>query len=184
MPNRILITLATLMAFSSVPVLAQNWPHWRGPSMNGISTETGVPMKWSKTENVAWTLPMPARSGSTPIIWGDHIFLNVADAGSLYLWNVNRIDGAVRWKRLLAGGDKVQRKANNSTPSPVTDGRTVWVITGNGILKAFDFAGKELWTRDMQKDYGDIRHPVRLRVVAAAPRGRALSPGAARLLHR
>ena len=60
MPNRILITLATLMALSSVPVLAQNWPHWRGPSMNGISTETGVPMKWSKTENVAWTLPMPA----------------------------------------------------------------------------------------------------------------------------
>ena len=154
MPNRILTTLTMAILLTSVPLMAQNWPHWRGPSMNGISTQTGLPTKWSKTENVAWSLAMPARSGSTPIIWGDHVFLNVADAGSLYLWNVNRLDGTVRWKRLLAGGDKVQRKANNSTPSPAVDGRTVWAMTGNGILKAFDFAGKELWTRDLQKDYG------------------------------
>ena len=67
-----------------------------------------------------------------------------------------------------------------SSPSPVTDGRTVWVMTGTGMLKAFDFAGKELWARDIQKDYGALRHQLGLRVVAAAARGRALRPGAAR----
>ena len=46
------------------------------------------------------------------------------------------------------------RKQNMSSPSPVTDGRTVWVMTGTGMLKAFDFDGKELWMRDIQKDYG------------------------------
>jgi outer membrane protein assembly factor BamB len=154
MPNRILTTLAMAILLTSAPLMAQNWPHWRGPSMNGISTETNVPMKWSKTENIAWTLPMPARSGSTPIVWGERIFLNVAEAGRIHLWAVDRQKGGVLWKRHLADGDKVQRKANNSSSSPVTDGRTVWVITGNGVLKAFDFAGKELWTRDLQKDYG------------------------------
>ena len=48
----------------------------------------------------------------------------------------------------------MQRKQNMSSPSPVTDGTTVWVMTGTGILKAFDFKGKELWVRDIQKDYG------------------------------
>jgi outer membrane protein assembly factor BamB len=55
---------------------------------------------------------------------------------------------------MLGGGDNRQRKQNMSTPSPVTDGRTVWVMTGTGIVKAFDFSGKELWARDLQKDYG------------------------------
>jgi outer membrane protein assembly factor BamB len=122
--------------------------------MNGVATETGLPTRWSKTENIAWSLAMPARSGSTPIIWGNHIFLNVAEAGALHLWAVDRVKGTPLWKRPLSGGDRVQRKANNSTPSPVTDGRTVWAMTGTGVIKAFDFGGKELWNRDLQKDYG------------------------------
>jgi len=62
--------------------------------------------------------------------------------------------GEVAWKRPLSGGNNRQRKQNMSTPSPVTDGTNVWVMTGTGILKAFDFAGTELWARDIQKDYG------------------------------
>jgi outer membrane protein assembly factor BamB len=150
------LVLFAALSVSTVPLVAQTWPHWRGPSMNGVTSETGLPTRWSKTENVAWSLAMPGRSGATPIVWGNHIFLNVADSGSLYLWAVDRAKGTVLWKRPLAGGDRVQRKANNSTPSPVTDGRTVWVITGNGVLKAFDFGGKELWARDIQKDYGQF----------------------------
>ncbi len=151
----LLITLATAV-LGAVPVLAENWPNWRGPSMNGTSPETALPVRWSKTENIAWSLAMPQLSGSTPIIWGNHIFLNVAERGSLSLWAVDRLKGTVLWKRPVAGGDRVQRKANNSSPSPVTDGRTVWVMTGNGILKAFDFGGKELWARDIPKDYGEF----------------------------
>src|SRR5438093_10486706 len=53
-----------------------------------------------------------------------------------------------------AGGNHQERKQNMSTPSPVTDGTLVWVMTGTGILKAFDFSGVEKWARDIPKDYG------------------------------
>jgi outer membrane protein assembly factor BamB len=121
----------------------------------GVSRETGLPTTWSETENIAWKLPLPMWSGSTPIIWGEHIFLNVAeDEDKLAAWCVDRNSGQVIWKRSMGGGNRKQRKQNMSSPSPVTDGKTVWFLTGTGILKAFDFSGKELWTRDIQKDYG------------------------------
>ena len=146
-----------VVCLAVVTVSADNWPAWRGPQANGISSEKALPTKWSTTENVAWKLPMPSRSGATPIVWNDHIFLNVATAmtsGALELWAVDRHKGQPVWKRPLGGGNNQQRKQNMSTPSPVTDGTTVWVMTGTGILKAFDFKGTELWARDVQKDYG------------------------------
>ena len=148
--------VAFLLA-ASVHVFAESWPAWRGPTFDGVSKETGLPTKWSATENVAWKLPLPAFSGSTPIIWNDLIFLNVATAratGNIELWAVDRTKQAVIWKRPLSGGNRIGNKQNMSSPSPVTDGKLVWVMTGTGILKAFDFAGKELWTRDIQHDYG------------------------------
>ena len=154
--RRYFLTLALLTA-AAASLAAGTWPHWRGPSMDGTSTETGLPIKWSPTENVAWKLPLPAFSGSTPIIWNDTIFLNVATeraTGQIELWAVDRNKQAVSWKRPLSGENRIGNKQNMSSPSPVTDGKNVWVITGTGILKGFDFAGKELWTRDIQKDYG------------------------------
>jgi outer membrane protein assembly factor BamB len=136
---------------------ADNWPQWRGPELNGVSRETGLPTKWTQTENIAWKLAMPSRSGATPIVWKDRVFLNVAtheQTGELELWSVDRAKGTVLWKRPLSGGNNMQRKQNMSSPSPVTDGAVVWVMTGTGILKSFDFAGTELWMRDIQKDYG------------------------------
>jgi outer membrane protein assembly factor BamB len=144
----------TLLALSASAFANGDWPHWRGPTRDGVSTETGLPVKWSADENVRFKIPMPDRSGSTPILWGDTIFLNVADSGELNLWALDRKDGTLKWKAFLSGGDHRERKQNMSSPSPLTDGRTVWVMTGTGILKAFDFAGKELWARDIQKDYG------------------------------
>jgi outer membrane protein assembly factor BamB len=147
-----LVAMATAATLS-----AENWPQWRGPAKNGVSTERGLPLEWSTTENITWKLPMPGRSGSTPIIWGETIFLNIGTAdrsGDLELWALDRADGRIRWKKHIAGGNHVERKQNMSSPSPVTDGQTVWVMTGVGILKAFDFSGKELWMRDIQKDYG------------------------------
>ncbi len=199
--------IAALGVAASATLFADNWPHWRGPSHNGVSAETGLPVTWNATcvppgqlsagpalepavenetpdgaqrgqrggggregrpmaplncaridtQNVAWKLALPAYSGSTPIIWGDTIFLNVAtnaDRGDLELWSIDRNKQTVNWKRPIAGGNNMQRKQNMSSPSPVTDGRHVWVLTGVGILKAFDFAGKELWTRDIQADHG------------------------------
>jgi len=134
---------------------ADNWPTWRGPNSDGISSETNLPVKWSATENIAWKLPMPGRSGSTPIIWGDRIFLTTSDDDAIELWAVDRKKGTVLWKQKQGdGGKAIYRKHNMSSPSPVTDGKSVWVMTGTGMLRSFDFNGKEQWARDIQKDYG------------------------------
>jgi outer membrane protein assembly factor BamB len=149
-----LLTAFIFLCVSIAAVSGENWPQWRGPSLNGVSGETGLPVRWTTTDNVAWKLALPAFSGSTPIVWGDRIFLNVSEGGSIYLWSVDRTRGTVLWKQLLGAGDRRMMKQNMSSPSPVTDGEHVWVMTGTGILKAFDFTGKEIWTRDIQKDYG------------------------------
>ena len=155
--KRLLMTSLSLAIAAVVTLSADNWPHWRGPAMNGTSTETGLPMKWSPDENITWKLAMPGRSGSTPIIWKETIFLNIGTAdgsGDLELWALDRNTGKMLWKGPIAGGNHIERKQNMSSPSPVTNGETVWVMTGVGVLKAFDFKGKELWARDIQKDYG------------------------------
>lgn len=146
---RLILTLSLCLSAN-----AENWPQWRGPNLDGTSKETGLPVSWSKTENITWRLDMPSRSGSTPILWGERIFLNVADGDNLELWCLDRNKGDVLWKKPVGGGNYKINKQNMSSPSPVTDGRNVFVMTGTGMVKSFDFAGKELWTRDIQADYG------------------------------
>ena len=95
--------------FTASTSAAENWPQWRGPSLNGVSGEKNLPVKWSATENVTWKLQLPAWSGSTPIVWGDRVFLNVADdlkirdGNNLHLWCVNRANGTVLWINRLHG---------------------------------------------------------------------------------
>src|SRR5215218_9931445 len=124
---------------------AENWPQWRGPALNGVSNEKNLPVKWTTEENVVWKVGMPGLSGSTPIIWRDRIFLNVADGDNLFLWCLEKTKGEVLWKQPLGGGNVKTRKQNMSSPSPVTDGRNVYIMTGTGMLAGFDFNGKELW---------------------------------------
>ena len=151
------IAVVVLVVLSCVTLAnAENWPQWRGPNLNGLSNEKNLPMKWNTEENVTWKLAMPGWSGSTPVIWRDRVFMNVADGNDLYLWSVDRTKGTVLWKKLLGSGNVKMRKQNMSSPSPVTDGKSVYVMTGTGILKGFDFSGKELWARDIQKDYGEF----------------------------
>jgi outer membrane protein assembly factor BamB len=149
---RMKIALALTLFVGSLQ--AENWPQWRGPNLNSTSGEANLPVRWSASENIAWKLPLPAWSGATPIVWGEYVFLNVADSGSLYLWCVDRRGPTIKWKKFLSEGDHKERKQNMSSPSPVTDGRNVWAFTGTGMLKGFDFEGNEIWSRDIQKDYG------------------------------
>lgn len=153
MRERVFGVLLVLVLALSV-ARADNWPQWRGPNLNGTSNEKDLPLKWTTEENVVWKLAMPGWSGSTPAIWRDRVFLNVANGDNLSLWCVDKTKGEALWQRPLGGGNVKMRKQNMSSPSPVTDGRAVYVMTGTGILKAFDFSGKELWDRDIQKDYG------------------------------
>lgn len=153
---------AVFLVLASGPLFAGDWPQWRGPTLDGRSPEEGLPVRWGPEENLAWKLPMPARSGATPIVWGDRIFLNVSydprESNALELWCVDAGSGRVLWKRSLGGGNELRYKQHMSSPSPATDGEAVFVMTGTGTLKAFSFAGEELWSRDLQQDYGAFGH--------------------------
>lgn len=149
-----------------------NWPQWRGPNSNGSSaTARNLPVTWTETENVLWRAKMPSWSAATPILWGDIIFVTSAEAGSLqlgagrrgstepspdkiFLLAVNRKDGSIRWQRQIDSGNQLFRKQNSASPSPITDGSHVWIMTGNGKLTCFTMDGKEVWKRDIQADYG------------------------------
>jgi outer membrane protein assembly factor BamB len=152
--QRLLLTVGLMICAGATS--SANWPSWRGPTSDGVSAERNLPVTWSPADNIAWKLALPQWSGATPVIWGDTILLNVAEADGdrLSLWAVGRRRGEVLWQRPLGTGNNKQRKQNMSSPSPVTDGTTIWAMTGTGILKAFDFKGTERWMRDIQKDYG------------------------------
>jgi outer membrane protein assembly factor BamB len=146
-------TWLVLSVASAAP--ATDWHNWRGPMATGESAAQNLPLRWSSQDNVAWTLPLPSGSGSTPIVAGERVFFNVIEGDQVHLWCADLRTGSVLWKRPLgSAAGHTHRKHNMSTPSPVTDGRRIHAMTGNGALKTFDLDGRELWARDIQKDYG------------------------------
>lgn len=153
----ILPTLLTLLALLTSPALADNWPSWRGPSNQGISNETKLPVEWSKDKNVAWRLAMPGAAGATPIVWEDHIFVTSVDGDDLVLLCIGT-DGEEKWRRKLSSGNREVRgdEGNSAAPSPSTDGKYVWAFFTNGSLGCFDFDGKEIWQFDVEERYGDF----------------------------
>jgi outer membrane protein assembly factor BamB len=149
--NALLVT-ALFTAFSSQ---AENWPQWRGPLLNGTSPEKGLPVQFSATEGVKWSIDLPGISGATPVIWEDRVFVMSPDAQKdQWLICVDRKDGKILWKQKVAGGMLDKGRGNSTSPSPITDGKTVWAFVGTGQFAAYDMEGKALWQRDLAKDYG------------------------------
>jgi outer membrane protein assembly factor BamB len=145
------IILLTIMR----PGVAENWPHWRGPRRDGTSLETNLPVKWSKTENVLWRLPLPGPAGATPIVWDDRIFLTSAEGDDLVLLCVSTA-GKILWKRTVGTGNRdVNRgEGNSASPSPSTDGVHVWAFVSTGDLACYDFEGNEVWKVNLEERYG------------------------------
>jgi outer membrane protein assembly factor BamB len=139
---------------------AANWSQWRGPEFNGSTPETGLPEKFSQTENVAWSTPMTGPSGSTPVIFGDYVFVNSIDAQrkTRLALALDRKTGKQRWQQDMGPGINQDDRSNFSSPSPVTDGQHVWFYYGNGDLACFDMAGTKVWSRNIQKDYGPFAY--------------------------
>jgi outer membrane protein assembly factor BamB len=138
---------------------AENWPSWRGPENNGISHEARLPVEWGEGKNVAWKLPLPGKAGSTPVIWGDRLFLTSADNNDLALLCVGT-DGKLLWKRKIARAVRLAIKrdeANEASASPSTDGKHVYAFVGSGDFVCFDFDGNEVWKFNVQDRYGKFR---------------------------
>jgi len=148
-----------LAAVTNAVARGDNWPQWRGASHNGICLETEVPVRFSKTENLAWRLPLPNRAGSTPIVWDDRIFLTspAKDDDTLLLICASTA-GKVLWQKGIGKGNKNAREieGNSAAPSPSTDGKHVWAFVGTGILGCYDFDDNEVWKFDVQSRYGKL----------------------------
>jgi len=146
-----------------LPVLnslqAENWPGWRGPNGDGTSSERNLPVRWSRTENIAWRLELPGPAASTPAVWGDRIFLTSPAGSDLIVLCVSR-DGKELWRRSVAAGNKDYRgdEGNSAAPSPSTDGKNVWAFFGTGHLACFDLDGKLVWQTNLQERYGEYDH--------------------------
>jgi outer membrane protein assembly factor BamB len=145
------------LSWFAVPAaMADNWPQWRGARLDGISHERNLPLEWSKTENVAWRLPLPGPAGATPVVWDDHIYLTTADAENRVHLLAVSTDGKLLWQHQLASQNQTVRgdEGNSASPSPSTDGKHVWAMVGTGDLACFTAGGKPVWAFNLQDRYG------------------------------
>ncbi len=153
-----------------------NWPQLRGPGARGISTSTNLPERWSASENVAWKAEIPGHGWSSPIVWGDRVFVTTAvNTGTneppkkgLYLggerpsaarpaheWKLVCLDlssGKMRWERVVYRGEPPgpkHLKNSYASETPVTDGERVYVCVGNVGVFCLDFAGQEVWSKPL-----------------------------------
>ncbi|MCA9175916.1 MAG: PQQ-binding-like beta-propeller repeat protein [Planctomycetales bacterium] len=149
--------LSCLLLFGANSLHAENWPQWRGPDGNGISSAPAAPLKWSATENVRWRTPLPGPGGATPVIWGERIFVTSVDGDELVLLCIDTA-GKQLWRNVVSTGNKDVRgdEGNSASPSPCTDGRHVWAFMGNGALACYDIDGKQVWKLDVQDRYGKL----------------------------
>ncbi len=125
------------------------WPHWRGPSVQGIVEGKGYPDRWSETENVLWKIPVPGRGHSSPIVWGDRIFLTTAaeDGSRRSILSFRRSDGKLLWDTAVpeSPAERIYRKNSYASSSPTTDGEHIYAYFGNSGVVALDFNGKVVW---------------------------------------
>ncbi len=154
----------------------RNWPQWRGPLATGVAPNGDPPTDWSEEKNIRWKTELPGLGHSTPIVWGDRIFLTAAEpfgeAGEpkysdapgahdnlpvthqhrFIVLAVNRRDGKIAWQRAVhealphEGGHYTGSLAS---ASPVTDGEHVFFFFGSYGLYCFDLAGKLVWKKDL-----------------------------------
>lgn len=172
------ITLLILMVWWIIsgsvasPANAENWPGWRGPRGDGTSLETQVPTKWDATtgEGIAWKVALPGRGHSSPIVWGDQIFIAtcIEETNARVLLCVDRRDGHLVWQQTVLESSLEKKHNLNSFASgtPATDGKTVYVsfletdqtetpaknvstprmnTAGSMVVAAYDMEGKPLW---------------------------------------
>lgn len=155
---------------------AQHWPSFRGPQASGVSDGQALPASWDaeKPVNLRWKTPIPGLAHSSPIVWGNRVFLTTAisaaerpayvpkDRGidlaqddAKHTWRIYCLDkstGRILWERTAHEGvPRVKRhiKATQANATPVTDGKYVVALMGSEGMFAYDFNGKLLWKRDL-----------------------------------
>ena len=130
----------------------RHWSRWRGPSGQGLVSGSGYVDTWSDTDNVLWKVAVPGRGNSSPIVWGDQIFLTTATDGGarVALLAFDRTDGRQLWEAVPArtSAERVHEKNGHASGTAATDGERVYSYLGNHGLIATDMQGEIVWHRE------------------------------------
>ena len=166
-----------LLLFAAAPAIgadsSANWPQFRGPGALGVADHPRLPDRWSTNENVAWKAEVPGRGWSSPIVWGDRVYVTTAATEGeveptkkgLYMggdrkeipqadhhWLVLCFDlksGRELWRQEAQRGtppNSLHLKNSYASATPVTDGERVYAYFGNVGLFCYDFEGRKLWS--------------------------------------
>jgi outer membrane protein assembly factor BamB len=152
-----------LLLLSPLAVLGGNWPGWRGPAGDGVSPETNLPTHWSRTENVRWKVPVGGAGCSSPVVWGERVFLTASEGrrnDQLHVWCHHRADGRLLWHTRLFGSAPTDLFAPGgmAVPTPAADGERLYALFGTGDLACLDFQGRPVWIRSLAEEYGPFRN--------------------------
>lgn len=147
-----LLPVMTFVTLFANAVLAENWPCWRGPRMDGTSVEAKVPVHWSATSNILWKTEIHGLGHASPIVWKDRVFTVTAipEQQARVLLCFNRSDGKVVWQKtvLTAPLEGKHRLNSHASSTPATDGELVYVAfldRKEMLVAAYDFAGRQKW---------------------------------------
>ena len=129
------------------------WTHWRGPSGQGYVEDARVPLTWSEKDNVLWKTKLPGSGKSSPIVWGDRVFLTAAGdkGGERYVLCVRTTNGEILWKQTAAKGvnqEKTHAWNGYASASCTTDGKYVYAFFGTPGLFCYDLDGKLIWKHE------------------------------------
>lgn len=157
--RRLALPFISACVFFANFAAAGDWPGFRGPTGDGVSQETGVPLHWGQDQNVRWKVKLPGPGNSSPIVYGDRVFVSCAkdpQGKSRGLYCFDRTDGHELWSQVVDFGRVMPTHETNPycAPTPATDGRRVVVWHGSAGLFCYDLDGKELWRREL----GEFRH--------------------------
>jgi outer membrane protein assembly factor BamB len=142
------------VGFLATGVLAGDWPTWRGPDSNGKAPpDAKPPLHWSETENLLWKVALPAPGNSSPIVWGERVFLTSANAegSSRGMICFDRRSGKQLWEKHVIHSEAELTHETNPfcAASPTTDGKRIYVSYGSAGMAAYDLEGKELWRKNL-----------------------------------
>lgn len=141
----------TVSLIGSEGAAQEHWPRWRGPSGQGYvaNPEAGYPIRWSGTDDALWKTPVPGRGNSSPVVWGDRIFLTTAydDGARRSILAFRRSDGKKLWETFApkASPEAAHPKNTRASSTVATDGERVYAYFGNHGLLAVDFDGNKVW---------------------------------------
>ena len=150
--------VAAVATFPSADEIQQQWPSFRGPNGLGVSPKAAVPVSWNaKTgENIRWKTAVPLPGFSSPVVWNNAVFVTGADETQSCVFRFDADTGALLWSATIKvpGGvrppvPKVGENTSLAAPTPATDGRRVYALFPTGEIAAFDFAGKQVWARNI-----------------------------------